>query len=350
MIIHKTSHPQIFYAGGDLFGKQSLSQFDGFLAFAEGFTGFNCASWNAVNEGKIKCPYRIHGIEDPRVNTPMTRVGRIVRQDLDYLSSCGCRKIGIHTPNSLGKVKEALRAAVKWLDAHSANVDSLTFVDLQDDYFNCFGLESFREDNRGICNPTPTEFETYFEKFFWNDLVRAFGSVDKVEDWPACMVMEGNVPKIMGNIFIPIDFSVALFFANLIAQAIAKVTDKSMDMYAFAAVSGIPFFQRGMAGAASSYTLLADTGLLPAGNEAEEWMDLARKELPYFTRVMMHYVIGGIYESGNPYAIRLSRLGTNSINNVSREMKSYLDGFGACLQNDKPLDVYYIDEPEMQKD
>ena len=344
MIFHKTSHPRIIFAKGNLFSKESLSYFDGILAFAEGFTGINRSAYNAVNNGLIKCPYRIHGIESFRIDTAITKVNRIVKSDLDYLADQGCRNIGIHVPDQMDRAKTALRAAVEWLKDHTDVDLTLTFVDLRDDYYNCFGLESF-DMERGVCNPSPTPFESYYENEFKDDLERAFGRLDKTENYTCHIVEKGDVAdRLGGGIFFHTYFSIGLFFTNLIPQAIAKVTGKAQDFFDFLSASGMPLMNRFMLGVASSYTILADTGMLPDEKDYADWFSLARMETSYFVRVLTHYIIGGIQKPRKAYAIRLSRLDSPVIKKVSKELTNYLDAFEESLKNDIPLTNYYLED------
>jgi hypothetical protein len=344
MIFHKTSHPRIIFAKGNLFSKESLSCFDGILAFAEGFTGINRSAYNAVNNGLIKCPYRIHGIESFRTDTSITKVNGIVQSDLCYLAEQGCRNIGIHIPDQMDRAKTALRAALEWLNDHTDVEITLTFVDLRDDYYNCFGLESFDKE-RSVCNPSPTPFESYYENDFKDDLVRAFGRIDKMENHTYHFVEKGDVAeRLGGGIFFHTYFSVGLFFTNLIPQAIAKVTGNVQDLYDFSSASGMPLLDRYMLGSASSYTILADTGMLPKENDYAEWFSLARMETPYFVRVLTHYILDGIQKPRKAYAVRLSRLDSPVIKKVCKELTNYLDAFEESLKNDIPLTNSYLSE------
>ena len=336
MVLHQTSHPQIVFAGGDLFEEQSLAQFDGILAFAEGFGGINLTAMKAVDGGLVKCPYRIHGLDNPRKKTPAERVGGAVWKDLDYLAAQGCRRIGIHAPNDIKGAKMALRSAVDWLEEHKGAVESLTFVDLHDDYHNCFGLDSFN-GSPAVSNPTPTPFEAYLEDGFRHDLERAFGPEYNEDGFPTFVVRGGDVKgKLEQTIFFPVNLSVAMFFVNLIPQAYALVAGKSVDMMKFSAKSGLPLFDRVMAGAVSSWKLLADTGLLPGEKEAGEWFALAKAELPFFGRVLMHYAIGGVYGSGKHDSPDIKRM--------CRELKGCLDEFEAGLKNGVAMPIYYLPE------
>ena len=342
MITHITSHPRIVFAKGNLFSKESLSVFDGILAFAEGFTGINRVAYDAVHNGLIKCPFRIHGIDSFRTDTSVSNVRRLVQSDLDYLAGQGCHRIGIHAPNDLDGAKASLRTAAKWLNSHADDDITLTFVDLHDDYYNCFGLESF-DKNRSVCNPSPTPFEAYYENDFPDDLESVFGPKDKTKDYYCHIVEKCDAAKRLDpNIFLPIDFSVGLFFTNLVPQAVAKVTGEKQDLYDFSNISGMPLFDRLMAGSVSSYTILADTGLLPGEADYAEWFNLARKESSYFARVLTHYIIGGIQSSRKASAIRLSRLDSPCIKKIHRELTSYLDAFEEGLKRGTPLTNYYL--------
>ena len=345
MLYHSTSYPRILFAKGDLFSKESLSHFDGILAFAEGFTGINRVAYDAVNGGLIKCPFRIHGLDTFSIGKSTTSVYRNVQRDLDYLANQGCQRIGIHAPNQMDRAKSALRAAVKWLEDHADDVVTLTFVDLRDDYYNCFGLDSFDKE-KGIRNPSPSPFESYYELGFQFDMERVFGPRGRAECCSCHFIEKVDAAETLGStLFFPIYFSVGLFYTNLVPQAVAKVTGELQDLYDFSTISGMPLLDRLMAGTVSSHKILADTGMLPAEKDYDEWFSLARKETPYFVRVLTHYVVGGIYKSRKAAAIRLSRLDSPCINKICRELTNYLDTFEDCLKNNKtPFSYHYLPE------
>ena len=344
MTLHQTSHPQIVFAGGDLLGRESLSLFDGLLIFPGGFTGLRAKAADAVRNGLIPFPYRIHDMGIPGMDRESTDLSQVIKKDLDYLAEAGCRSIGIHAPNNMAEAKAAVRAAVRWLEKHSKDVDTLYFVDLADDYFNCFGLDSFGSD-RGVCNPSPTEFEVYYENDLEKDLEDAVGPVVEGDGIRAFCVEKGDViKKLKLRPHQPLDCSVGLFYATLLPQVVSKITRKMQDTNNFSKVSRLPRIDRTMGGDMAPYTILADTGMLPKGNVISEWMTLAKNEAPYFARVLKHHIIGGIQVVRKESAKQLSHFDGATIKAMCREFNDYLSNLEAALKSGSDMPNYYLPE------
>lgn len=344
MIQHPTNHSKIVFADGKLFTKTSSSMFDGLLVFADGFTGLHALAWDAVNSGQIHCPYRIHGLEHSDGVRP-GQVGSTIIRDLDFLSGQGCRRIGIHAPNDICGAKTALRAAVDWLRMNPEAVDTLTFVDAGDDYYNVFGFESFRED-RMMRNVSPTDFESYYENEFQDHLQDVFGAGADVDEIMMVNVERIESPEDKLPLFTEVDFSVALFFTALVPQVIAKVSGQLQDMYDFLKLSHIPMLTRGLGGTMAPYTFLEYGNLLPKDSE---WFFLARQEVGYFYRVITHYLIGGIQKAMSVPAKNLSRLSGQQIKAMRQEMKRYIDSLESCMKEGKEMPNYYLPEEILQQ-
>lgn len=337
MTLHPTSHPQIVFVRGALLSRECYFRFDGLLVFPGG--GFQMMVREAVRDGRIPCPYRIH---DHWI-TGSDGLSQVIQDDLDYLAGEGCRRIGIHAPNNMNEAKTAVRAAVNWLKKHSKSVDTLYFVDREDDYFNYFGLDSFGR-NRSVCNPSPTDFETYFETSFEKDLENAFGPFVEVNDIRRFVVLKGDVAdKLEAHSHQPLFFSVGLFYATLLPQVVSKITKNIRDTDDFSKVSRLPRIDRYMGGDMAPYTVLADTGMLPKEESAlSEWLRLARNEASYFSRVLKHHVIGGIQNVRKAPAIRLSRFDGATIKAMCREFKHYLDHLEFALKSGSDMPNYYL--------
>ena len=331
LTLHPTCHPKIVFAGGDLFGRESRSRFDGFLAFAER-GAFNWYAKEVLRRNLLNCPYRVY--TQP---TESSRVRYTVQRDLGWLARQGSRTIGIHAPEDWPRCKTALRATVDWLDAHPDAVDKVFFVDASDDYFHCLGLESFCDD-RSVCNPSPSAFETYFEHEFPKVMKKAFGRFANGNGYQTCIVKKCDVVKKMHWDSFPIDFSVGLFYTVLVPQAIAKISGQKKDFFTFVKISQWPIMDRIMGGYMAPYTFLADTGLLPkTDQETEDWFRLAREEVEYFFRVLIHYIIGGI----QPTRYRF-HLDDQQIKAVRQEMKKYLDELEKGLKDGTGINNYYL--------
>lgn len=345
MILHPTNHPKIVFAGGRLFSEECDSLFDGLLVFAEGFSGLNMTARTAELHGKIPCPYRLHGTGTLREPISLSRIPLTVRDDLDFLSSQGCRRIGIHAPNDMPRAKSAVRAAVDWLEVHPDEVETLFFVDAADDYYNVFGFESFGRD-RGVCNVSPTCFETYFESEFQNELQNKFGHFREEDAFRMCLVERSDPRDASHSLFTDHSFSVSLFFTALLPQALATVTGKLDDMYDFLRVSGMPLLSRGLGGSMAPYTFLEYAGLLP---ENESWFNLAREETDYFYRVLIHHVIGGIRRPVSQPEKNLSRLDGGQLKAMRQEMKKYIDSLESSMKEGSPMPNYYLPEAVLRQ-
>ena len=346
MNVHPTNHPRIVFAGGRLFSEECDSLFDGILVFAEGFTGLNMTAGEAELRGRIPCPYRLHGVENPRERVPLSRISLTVRGDLDYLSSRGCRRIGIHAPGDIPRAKAALRAAASWLEAHPDGVDTLYFVDAADDYYSVFGFESFGRD-RGIHNMSPTEFESYYEHEFMRDLQNLFGDVGKdVDGCRMCLIGRRDPQDRDLPLFTDLLFSVSLFFTALVPQVVAKVSGRLEDMYDFLRVSGMPLLSRGLGGSMAPYTFLEYAGLLP---EDDSWFRMAHEETDYFYRVLIHHIVGGIRKPLSLPARNLSRLDGGQIKAMRQEMKSYIDSLETAVKEGSAMPNYYLSEEVLRQ-
>lgn len=338
LTIHPTFHPRVFFAGGDLFGRESLYRFDGFVAFADR-GAFQWYAGEVLRRGWLKCPYRVH-----HHSLPPEQICGVVQEDLDYLIGQGSRTIGIHAPSSISESKTVLRAVVDWLEIHAGDVDALVFVDAHDDYFNCFGLDSFGKD-RAVCNPSPTEFEAYYEHMFMTDMEKAFGPRVKSDGISAYVITKEDILEKTRQPALPVKFSVGLFYTNLVPQAVAKVSERLQDTYDFLEVSQMPEINRLMGGFMDSYKILADTGLLPKNEkDVTTWLRLAQEEGDYFFRVLIHHIIGGIQEPESVPAQHLARLNGQQIKAMRQEMKTYLQRIEACLKGGPAPANYYLSE------
>lgn len=337
LTLHPTNHPKIVFVGGDLFGKEGLSRFDGFICFAD--RHFRAYVQALVEEGYPQCPNRMHFEDDLH---PL-QVRDMLLEDLDILSGKGCRRIGIHAPGYVPASKAALRATVDWLAGDGRDtVDTLCFVDAHDDYFHCFGLDPLGR-GRGLRNPSPTEFERYFKRAFPREMDEAFGPRVDSEGVSAYCISKSELREKGWRPAHPIPFSVGLFYTNLVPQVVAKVTGSMRDTYDFLKVSKMPRIDIPMAGFMDSHTVLSDSGLLPEGKEdVTAWLRLAREESGYFFRVLIHHIIGGIREPRTLPAVRLSHLSEKQIENMGKEMMRYLDCFEASLKGGPVPPGYYL--------
>ena len=340
MVLHPTNHPRIVFAGGRLFSEESASLFDGILVFADRLSGLSLTACEAESEGRIPCPYRFHLNESPWAMVPLSRIPLTIREDLDYLSAQGCRRIGIHAPNDVPRAKAALRIASDWLDAYPEGAENLFFVDANDDYYNLFGFSSFGRDS-GVCNVSPTGFETYYEGEFLNELQNRFGQFEEEDGYRMCLIERRDLRDGSQSLFTDHSFSVSLFFTALLPQALAKVTGKLEDMYDFLRVSGMPLLSRGLGGTMAPYTFLEYAGLLPGD---ESWFQLAREETDYFSRVLAHHVIGGIRPPVSRQARNLSRLDGGQIRAVRREIGNYIDLLEPSVKAGSAMPNYYLSE------
>lgn len=338
LTIHPSAHPKIFLAGGNILGKDSFEQFDGLILFAVGFNGFHMAALRAVEGGTIPVPVRFHETRDGDYTQSV--LPDIIGQDLGILSQQGCRRIGIHTMHELGLAKTSVRAALEWVNKHPEAVDAVTFVDMKDDYYNCFGMDAFGTAKVPMINPEPTDFESYFEKRFREDLGREF-PVSNDAGFPCCTVER---KKVEIDMFTDQVFSVALFYLALVPQAIAKVCGNEEDMYAFCRLADWPMMSRGLGGWMAPGVYLEYTGMLPGHGDAAWWLRLAKAESGYFCRLITHYLVSGIRKPRNDDEVRLGVLTGETIKKIHREVRTYLDSFEKYLNGGPAPDNYYLPE------
>ena len=357
LIIHKTADPRIFFAGGDLFSEECISRFDGLLGFVHGgFSPLHSAAGFAYSQGLIQCPHILHGLA-PMDNKPSySRLGHIIRRDLDTLSSQGCRRIGFigaETDVSYAEsAKECIRTVVKWMDVNPSALDSVTFVVDDDDYYYRFGMDPF-QSGKFIYNPCPTDFECWFENGFPGELEELFQVYR--DSWPPyeaddIILTDENCPlPLNDNLFLPsTGFSVAVFFTVLLPQLIAKTSGNIDGISAFAKCAGWPVFHRLMAGFISPYAVLKETGLLPSPDQIEEWISLAEKESGYFISILNTLITGRIFVRPTPEAAFLSALNSRFKGEIRNNLHSYLCEVASYLRGNGPEPEWdYVKESEL---
>lgn len=338
LTIHPSAHPQIYLAGGDIFSKDSYARFDGIIIYySRGFNGLSATTEDAVRHGSIPVPHRVHNVR--RSGSTPRYVSYSVKHDLSVLADQGCQRIAMHAPNDMIQAKAAIRSAVHWLDSHPGAVESVTFVDLADDYYHCFGLDAFEQGPEKMKNPEPTGFETYFEQEFPHELARQFGIIRDKDFFPGCIVTEKPVSV---DLFTARQFSVALFYTVLVPQAIAKVTGDIQDMYAFSRCADWPLMDRYSGGWMAPHVYLEDTGLASQGKQIPEWIACAEAELPYFCRLATHHILSGIRSPRKNDEIRLSHIGQKAIKAIHRELRAQLDAYTGYLHGAKEPNPYYL--------
>ena len=364
--VHETADPRIFLAGGDFFGEECLSRFDGLLGFVHGgFSPLNYNARKAFSEGLIKSPYILHGV-DPIDRKPSIKIlPSIIRDDLKNLTSQGCRKIGFigaETNVSYAEsAKECIRTIVKWMDRHPDALDSVTFVVDDDDYYRRFGRDPFRTGTI-IYNPNPSDFERWFEESFLDELKEWF-QVDKKSWYPfmadSIILCDENCPLTPENnlmsmniLFLPdTKFSVALFYMVLIPQVIAKTTGNIDGISAFAKCSGWPVVHRFMSGHISPYAVLKETGLLPDSGSVDLWVHLAEEEKHYFTSIVNTLISGRIFVPTTPESSFLSALNNRFKGEICDNLSSYVKAMIAYLRGDGPEpEMDYVREEDLVSD
>lgn len=338
LIIHPTAHPQVFFAGGDVFSKDSYNRFDGLLICAGGFNGLTAMTRDAVRKSTIPIPHQIHAGGE---YVPKKGIPALIHHDLDVLSGQGCKRIGVHTHHDLSRAKAAVRAVVSWLEKHPGAIETVTFVDMRDDYYNCFGLDSFVKGYKAPVNVEPTGFEFYFEQVFRNDLSEQFPLVKSGKCKNYCTVVKKPVVVEDARV---VDFSVALFYTALVPQAIAKVTGDIQYMYAFSRRADWPLLDRLMAGWMAPYVYLEDTGLMPKDEQVSEWVEQAEAEYSYFCRVLTHYVLNGIQVERSADAKLLAQINTDTIKKIHREMRAQLKALVDYFHGGPMLPNYYLSD------
>ena len=334
-LIHPSAHPQLLYAKGDILNRESYARFDGLIIFIGGFNGLTATAKNVLRNGSIPIPYRIHKPKDGQIPE---NVSEILRHDLGLLFHQGCKRIGIHTWHDMKPAKTSVRSAVRWLNEHPGSVESVTFVDLEDDYYHCFGMDPLKT-GQPLFNARPTRFEKYFENGFLEDLDRQFHINWTGTDGPWCVVLKEPVNSdIAGSI----DFSVSVFYTVLVPQVLAKVTGKSRYLFAFFRRAKWPAMDRLGGGFMAPYVYLSDTGLLPEGKAIDEWIACAEKECDYFWRVATYYVVNGVQPVRSVDSVRLARITSTELKAVRRELIIQVKMMADFLKGGPGIPNYYL--------
>lgn len=303
--IHSTADPRVFFAGGDIFCEESMSRFDGLLCYA--YSGrppeleLAAEEFRRNNAGALPCI--IHG--RPESAPPISRLKSLIHKDLDALATEGCRRIGIagskvSDADYIDGAKESVRAIVDWLDGNPGTVDSITLVDVDDDYYRRLGRDPFRTGAL-IHNPSPTPFERWFEAEFPETLALRFNIDRRCEGLsfrPDCIFFDPDSdPKHFGQLMACPDayLSVAMFYTTLLPLATANEAEMIDGMYAFAKCTGWPCFDRVIYGYISPCSVLEVTGLLPEPGNADDWIRLAESEAGYFGAIVDTLIEGRIF-------------------------------------------------------
>lgn len=341
---HPTVHPNIYFAGGDLFSPDSLSHFDGLLAFVYGGVLHKLASF-ADMDNDIKYPHIFYGGSGHRCRKPTLRKqkGMIIR-GLDDLAAKGCRNIAFHggsvtDATYVEGARECVRTIVDWIDRHPGEIESITLVDLGDDYYFRFGhLLPWSDGHIRRYARHDSEFEWYFDKTFREEVEDRYDIYDGLAD----RKLNDSVKR---DLFFETDrfnFSIGVFYMNLIPQAIAKVTMNKDIMHDFLKCAGWPEISCSFGGPMHSDVVLRNSGLFPGEEDVAEWKKAVLGELEFFKAFTRDVIAGDIWMKPCAASERLIKASPSfaeeSINEIHRLVYDYI----RCLDEGKPAPTHIV--------
>lgn len=344
--IHSTVHPNIFFAGGDLFSPDCLPRFDGLLAFTHGgFSPLHSLADFADMDGAITYPHIMYGTAGDMSRKPTLRKQKsMIVKGLDELAADGCRHIAFHggsvtDATYVEGARECVRTIVEWIDRHPGEIDSVTLVDLGDDYYLRFGHLLPWEDGRiRRYARHGSEFEWYFDRRFRDDVESRYCIHDGLAD-------RLLVDSIKNDLFFETDkfnFSIGVLYMNLIPQAIAKVTMDKDIMHDFLKCAGWPEISSGQGGLMHSDVVLRDSGLFPAGENVAEWKKAVLDELEFFKAFARDVIAGDIWLRPCQASRRLIKASPDfaekSINEIHKLVYDYI----RCLDEGKPAPMHIV--------
>ena len=350
---HSTAYNGIYFAGGDLFSEDILACFDGILGFVYGgFSPLHFSATYALCQGYNK-PYVLYGAEhnpSRNVKPQLKDVPRMVWRGLDKLAANGCRKIGFHGAETtdayyVDGARESLCTICEWMEAHPNVIKSVTLVDTGDDYRLRFGNADFLVRRGTFTIPPTTPFEYYLTCKFTEELHNIF-DIATSDDYPFCppTALLRKINPIFDNSS-PTDhteLSVAVFFITLIPQIIAKLTGKLYGLYAFARCADWPVIFCGLGGIMSPYTILSDSGLLPADGAA--WAAMAREEASFFEQTTRNVILAYLWKPAPETYPFLREIAQRQIGEIVEEIHRQVDIYTKHFLGGPQPDGYYIEE------
>lgn len=346
--VHSTVHPNIAFAGGDLFSKECLSNFDGLLAFVSGgFSPLHSLACFADMEGDIKYPHILYGGPGERNCKPtLYKQKGLIIKGLDELTSKGCRHIAFHggsvaDATYVEGARECIRAIVYWISRNPGKVDNITLVDLGDDYYLRFGrLLPWVDGSIRRYVGHGSEFESYFDTRFKNDVDKYYDICNGLAD----RKIKGSATADLN--FDKFNFSIGVFYMNLIPQAIGKVTMDVNIMHDFLKCAGWPEISCGTGGLMHSDAVLRDSGLFPVEDHISSWKKTVLDELEFFKAYTRDVLAGDIWLPPCTESKRLikasSSFAEQSINEIHQLVYDYID----CLYvgRQAPLNIVLGEE------
>ena len=355
---HSTCYPGIYFGGGNLFRVETLSHFDGLLAFVYGgFSPLHSDACSALMEDRIPYPHILYGA-DPDLSSrkPNLRmIPKLVWKGLDRLSSAGCRSIGFHGAEVVDDyyvdgARTCLRAICEWIDRNPGKIDRIVLVDAGDDYYHRFGDAKFLI-KRGIVTINPKNpFEEFFERDFMETIsdmapkmesdefpYKPFMAISEMFRWPGGGLQAYDLFNTE-----PIFSSVSAFYVSLIPQVIAKVTGKMAGMYAFSRCAQWPLVLCGLGGHMSPFEIMKETFALPDDNMREQWAEIIEEEFDYFTQITKSIILAYLW-SPDPIAYKdLREIAQPHLEGILSELRRETSRYISFSQGGPCPNNYYI--------
>lgn len=335
-IVHPTVHSNIFFAGGDLFSQECLEHYDGLLAFAHDHNHslFHLDAVEATRSNSIGFPNIFYGVGADSNRLPsLRRQENMIYYGLDKLSSEGCRHIVFHggpvaDATYVEGARNSVRAIAGWINLHPGTIDDITLIDLDDDYYLRFGhLLPWTDGHIRRTARNGSEFERYFDEQFKNDVERRYNINYGLADR---MLNEADEKDLFYDDD-SFNFSIGVFYMNLIPQAIAKVTGSANKMHDFLKCAGWPEISCGGGGPMHSDVVLRDSGLFPDDDKLSEWKKTILNELEFFKNFTREVLAGDIWQPLCPASRRLMRSSATFAEKSINEIHSLVCDYIKCL-------------------
>ena len=189
------------------------------------------------------------------------------------------------------------------------------------------------------------EFKQYhYERFSqdfgnWFKIVRGFGGKPVNFVWQAEGSRDLQRPaKCSNSLFHEYCFSVACFFTSLIPQIIAEKEDGEKLFYDYALASGWPIINCGNGGLLSAVQVVFEAGLLPNGDELDDYGRILEAAEIYFSNDVRSFLAGGENTLNSESYLRLCENVKDRIDEICGQIHSRTEEYLNALKDGTPYD------------
>ena len=333
---HDTIHPQLFFGGGDIFGSDCLPRFDGLCCFMHAGP-FHDLAICSIKDGSLHVPNVLYGLNGgPCYASSKPHLAKMIYEALDSLTEQGCRNIAFHGGLLEGYsyaegARLCARFIVNWLESNDDKVSRITMVDLGDEYFARFGhLLPWERGTIRRMKIATTPFERYFESSFLPYMGKMHVCADRNEFIEAI-----NEEDRM-------NLSVALFYINLLPQAVAKVCDNEDAGWLFCKCAGWHVISCGLGGQMHSSVVLGDIGLTPSYEDVPQFERHLREETEYFRKLAADVIGGDIWRPVSTASRKLSSLAVRKMAEIQDEIRSLVNEYCECISKGEVAPTHFV--------